>query len=80
MARCAISGSPGVGSWIENVMSASGEAYKVGYCQPSAFAEMFRRTFETTPKAWILALETLGQRSDELPASVSLALQRTANA
>jgi AraC-like DNA-binding protein/mannose-6-phosphate isomerase-like protein (cupin superfamily) len=36
-------------------------AGKVGYCQPSAFVEMFRRTFGTTPKAWISALETLGQ-------------------
>ncbi|MBB5339896.1 AraC family transcriptional regulator [Tunturiibacter gelidoferens] len=34
-------------------------AHKVGYCQPSAFVEMFRRTFGTTPKAWMLALETL---------------------
>jgi len=40
-------------------------AYKVGYCQSSAFVEMFRRTFGTTPKAWISALETLGQRSTE---------------
>ena len=38
-------------------------AYKVGYCQSSAFVEMFRRTFGTTPKAWISAFETLGQRS-----------------
>jgi AraC-like DNA-binding protein len=30
--------------------------YKVGYCQSSAFVEMFRRTFGTTPKAWISAL------------------------
>ena len=36
-------------------------AGKVGYCQPSAFVEMFRRTFGTTPKAWISALENLGQ-------------------
>jgi quercetin dioxygenase-like cupin family protein len=36
-------------------------AGKVGYCQPSAFVEMFRRTFGTTPKVWISALETLGQ-------------------
>lgn len=35
-------------------------AYKVGYCQSSAFVEMFRRTFGTTPKAWISALATLG--------------------
>jgi len=38
-------------------------AYKVGYCQSSAFVEMFRRTFGTTPKVWISALEALGQRS-----------------
>ena len=38
-------------------------AYKVGYCQSSAFVEMFRRTFGTTPKAWIKSLESLGQRS-----------------
>ena len=40
-------------------------AYKVGYCQSSAFVEMFRRTFGTTPKAWILAMEALGQRPSE---------------
>jgi AraC-like DNA-binding protein/mannose-6-phosphate isomerase-like protein (cupin superfamily) len=34
-------------------------AYKVGYCQTSAFVEMFRRTFGTTPKAWVSALKTL---------------------
>jgi AraC-like DNA-binding protein/mannose-6-phosphate isomerase-like protein (cupin superfamily) len=36
-------------------------AHKVGYCQPSAFVEMFRRTFGTTPKAWMSALENRGQ-------------------
>ena len=40
-------------------------AGQVGYCQSSAFVEIFRRTFGTTPKAWISALETLGQRSAE---------------
>jgi AraC-like DNA-binding protein len=35
-------------------------AHAVGYCQPSAFVEMFRRTFGITPKAWISALENLG--------------------
>lgn len=35
-------------------------AYKVGYCQSSAFVEMFRQTFGTTPKAWISALKTRG--------------------
>ena len=34
-------------------------AYKVGYCQSSAFVEMFRQTFGTTPKAWISAWELL---------------------
>lgn len=48
-------------------------AYKVGYCQSSAFVEMFRRTFGTTPKAWISALETLGQRSTEPQSRLSLA-------
>ena len=32
-------------------------AYNVGYRQPSAFVEMFRRIFGTTPKAWILGLK-----------------------
>ena len=36
-------------------------AYAVGYCHPSAFVEMFRRTFGITPKAWISGLESLGQ-------------------
>jgi AraC-like DNA-binding protein len=35
-------------------------AHKVGYCQSSAFVEMFRRTLGTTPKAWISALENTG--------------------
>ena len=39
-------------------------AYKVGYCQSSAFVEMFRQTFATTPKAWISTL-TRWQRSTE---------------
>lgn len=34
-------------------------AYKIGYCQSSAFVEMFRRAFGTTPKAWISVLEAL---------------------
>jgi AraC-like DNA-binding protein len=38
-------------------------ASEIGYSQSSAFVEMFRRTFGTTPKAWILSLETLDQRS-----------------
>jgi AraC-like DNA-binding protein len=36
-------------------------AGKGGYCQPSAFVGMFRRTFGTTPKSWISALETLAE-------------------
>jgi AraC-like DNA-binding protein len=40
-------------------------AYRVGYCQSSAFVEMFRRTFGTTPKAWTLALGAQGQPSSE---------------
>jgi AraC-like DNA-binding protein/mannose-6-phosphate isomerase-like protein (cupin superfamily) len=35
-------------------------ACKVGYCHPSAFVEVFRQTFGTTPKAWISALKTPG--------------------
>ena len=35
-------------------------AHAVGYCQPSAFVEMFRRTFGIPPKAWISALESFG--------------------
>lgn len=32
-------------------------AFAIGYRQSSAFVEMFRRTFGTTPKAWASALE-----------------------
>lgn len=32
-------------------------AFRVGYGQPSALVEIFRRTFGKTPKAWISALE-----------------------
>jgi AraC-like DNA-binding protein len=32
-------------------------AFNIGYRQPSAFVEMFRRTFGATPKAWISHLE-----------------------
>jgi AraC-like DNA-binding protein len=34
-------------------------AFAIGYRQSSGFAEMFRRTFGTTPKAWISALDKL---------------------
>lgn len=32
-------------------------AFDVGYRQPSAFVTMFRRTFGTTPKAWVAGLD-----------------------
>lgn len=32
-------------------------AFDIGYSHPSAFVEMFRRTFGATPKAWVLSLE-----------------------
>ncbi|MBZ5611208.1 MAG: helix-turn-helix transcriptional regulator [Acidobacteriia bacterium] len=32
-------------------------AFQIGYRQPSAFVEMFRRTLGTTPKAWVSALK-----------------------
>lgn len=32
-------------------------AFDIGYRQPSAFVEMFRRTLGTTPKAWVSALK-----------------------
>jgi len=44
-------------------------AFKIGYCQPSAFVEIFRRTFGTTPKAWTSALRV--QRSVESKAKLS---------
>jgi AraC-like DNA-binding protein len=53
-------------------------AYKVGYRQSSAFVEMFRRTFGSTPKAWMLALEALGQGSAEPPIRGIRAPQRSA--
>lgn len=34
-------------------------ASKVGYCQSSAFVELFRTTFGTTPKVWVSALQTV---------------------
>ncbi len=34
-------------------------AGQIGYSQSSAFVQMFRRTFGTTPKAWISTLKTL---------------------
>jgi AraC-like DNA-binding protein len=38
-------------------------AFRIGYQQPSAFVEMFRRTFGTTPKAWVSSLETISDRA-----------------
>ena len=37
-----------------SIKEAAGE---IGYCQSSAFVEVFRRTFGTTPKAWISTLQ-----------------------
>ncbi len=37
-------------------------AFKIGYCHSSAFVEMFRHTFGTTPKAWISALGKIDQQ------------------
>ncbi|HEY6333837.1 MAG TPA: helix-turn-helix transcriptional regulator [Blastocatellia bacterium] len=34
-------------------------AFSVGYHQPTAFVELFRRTYATTPKAWVSALKRL---------------------
>jgi AraC-like DNA-binding protein len=34
-------------------------AFETGYRQPSAFVEMFRRTFGTTPRAWVSARKHL---------------------
>ena len=49
---------------------ASGSAVKeaaltVGYRQPSAFVDIFRRTFGVTPKAWAVSLE----QRDDTPAT-----------
>ena len=46
-------------------------AFKIGYCQSSAFVEMFRRTFGATPKTWISALETTDQQSTSAQARYS---------
>jgi AraC-like DNA-binding protein len=40
-------------------------AFNVGYSQPSAFVDMFRKTFGTTPKAWITSLDTAASRRTE---------------
>jgi AraC-like DNA-binding protein len=54
-------------------------ASMIGYSQSSALVEIFRRTSGTTPKAWISALESLGQRSAESQAGPSLARWRSGN-
>jgi AraC-like DNA-binding protein len=41
-------------------------AFAVGYRQSSAFVEMFRRTFGTTPKAWVSALKNWIEAREEL--------------
>jgi AraC-like DNA-binding protein len=46
-------------------------AFKVGYRQTSAFVEMFRRTFGTTPKVWIQSLETSANDPPDDPRVVS---------
>jgi AraC-like DNA-binding protein len=38
-------------------------AFAIGYRQPSAFVEMFRRTFAATPKAWAAALSQSRSRA-----------------
>ena len=43
-------------------------AFRIGYRQSSAFVDLFRQTFGTTPKAWISALEVLGPQSVVLQA------------
>jgi AraC-like DNA-binding protein/quercetin dioxygenase-like cupin family protein len=37
-------------------------AFTIGYNQPSAFVEAFRRTFGSTPKAWCIALQNSSLR------------------
>jgi AraC-like DNA-binding protein len=43
---------------LDNILVAP-DASCVGYRHPSAFVEAFRRSFGTTPKAWIVSLEKL---------------------
>jgi AraC-like DNA-binding protein len=40
-------------------LSVKQAAFSVGYLQPTPFVELFRRTYGTTPKAWISALKRL---------------------
>jgi AraC-like DNA-binding protein len=42
-------------------------AFAVGYSQPSAFVDTFRRTFGSTPKAWTLSLEKLSREETHQP-------------
>jgi AraC-like DNA-binding protein len=41
-------------------------AYQVGYQQPSAFVEMFRRTMGNTPRAWVATLDHRRSREPQL--------------
>lgn len=38
-------------------------SFCIGYRQPSAFVETFRRSFGMTPKAWMMSLEKLNRES-----------------
>jgi len=52
-------------------------AYEVGYHQPSAFVDMFRRTLGKTPKAWITALTQTRPRETGLDPSRGRAFRRS---
>jgi AraC-like DNA-binding protein len=51
-------------------------AFETGYRQPSAFVEMFRRTFGATPRAWAAALEGRPSKSQK-PSSTGRATATT---
>jgi AraC-like DNA-binding protein len=38
-------------------------SFCIGYRQPSAFVESFRRSFGMTPKAWVVSLENVNRES-----------------
>jgi AraC-like DNA-binding protein len=38
-------------------------SFSIGYRQPSAFVETFRKNFGITPKAWMMSLEKLNRES-----------------
>lgn len=48
---------------LVNGCSVKKAAFEVGYQQPSAFVDMFRRTMGTTPKAWTAALASASSRT-----------------